>query len=68
MHTTKGAKERVCVSPPGGKDIVPSLQDNIPFILTTKLLGYLELIETSLKIFPHSALILGSFSDFWASD
>lgn len=67
MHTMKGVKDCVCVSLPGGKDIVPSLQDNIPFILNTKLLGYLEFIETSLKIFPHSTLILGSFSDFWAS-
>lgn len=47
--------------------IVPSLQDNIPFMMTVKLSGYLELVETSLKNFPQSALILGSFSDFWTS-
>lgn len=59
----------LCISLPKRRETgySPSLQDNIPFMMTAKLPGYLELIETSLKNFPQSALILGSFSEFWTS-
>ena len=57
----------MCLCLGGGRLVlVPSLQDNISFMMPGKLPGYLVLMETSLEILPHFALILSSTSDIYS--